>query len=100
MSVVTGTKPDFWPGRVSEVKLAAIGTQGSAKEDSVTVWFCMRSVNTVCLLVGRGSEMYLWVELELDDRANVCFDVLGEELEGAGVVADCDDLHDSLLVCA
>lgn len=40
MSFVTGTKPDFWPGRVADVRFLASGIQGAAKEDSVTVWFC------------------------------------------------------------
>lgn len=36
----TGTKPDRCPGLESEVRFFARGLQGSAKDDSVTVWFC------------------------------------------------------------
>jgi hypothetical protein len=36
---VTGTNPDRSPGRVALVRLAAMGLQGSANDDSVMVWF-------------------------------------------------------------
>lgn len=36
---VTGTKPECRPGRVADVKLLARGLHGSAKLDSLTVWF-------------------------------------------------------------
>lgn len=35
----TGTKPDFKPGRVGVVRLLATALHGSAKLDSVMVWF-------------------------------------------------------------
>lgn len=34
---VTGTKPDFKPGRVGLVRFAARGMQGAANDDSVIV---------------------------------------------------------------
>jgi hypothetical protein len=37
---VTGTKPDLRPGLVTLVRFDAMGLQGSANDDSVTVWFC------------------------------------------------------------
>ena len=43
---------------------------------------------------------YLGVELELDDRPDLCFDIFREELEGAVGVADCNDLNDSFAVWA
>ena len=59
---VTGTKPDFRPGRVGEVRLAAMGVHGAAKDDSVIVWFCTAIRIQPCLMLRKT---YLGVILEL-----------------------------------
>ena len=73
---------------------------GSAKDDSVIVWFCI-DWSARCSEEKRAST-YLWVKLKLDDRADFCFDVLGKEFEGTGVVTNRDDLNHPLVhvVCA
>jgi len=75
-----------------------MGMHGAAKDDSVMVWF-WTYVNGL-KVDGRNTGAYLWVELKLNDGADVCFDVLREELETAVVVTNCDDLDDAFTIWA
>ena len=77
---VTGTKPDFRPGRVGVVKLAAIGLQGAANDDSVIVWFCTIVRARSC---GDVVETYLGVVLKLHDRADRSDDLVWEVFQRA-----------------
>jgi hypothetical protein len=93
---VIGTKPDLRPGRVLEVRFADRGLQGSAKEDSVIVWFWRH--------VSKGSRhdwecAHLGVELKLDDGARSGSDVIRVVLQAAVGIRDGHDLDNKFARC-